>query len=146
MKRVILESPYAGELRRNISYARRAVVDCLRRGESPIASHLLYTQPGVLDDRVPADRELGITAGLAWLKCAEAMVVYVDHGISSGMKAAIEDAEAAGVPVERRTLEREKSRPEGRPSSRQAKPPPREGDEEDHPWEHEHEGRFRNPR
>jgi len=35
---------------------------------------------------VPAERKLGIDAGLAWRDVAEASVVYVDRGISSGMQ------------------------------------------------------------
>lgn len=64
MRLVVLESPYAGDVERNVRYARAAVRDCLDRGEAPIASHLLYTQPGVLDDLVPAERAMGIEAGL----------------------------------------------------------------------------------
>jgi hypothetical protein len=45
------------------------------RGEAPIASHLLYTQPGVLNDGVPAERAHGIEAGLAWLRAADAIGV-----------------------------------------------------------------------
>ena len=61
LRRVILESPYAGDIERNVAYARAAMRDSLLRGEAPIASHLLYTQPGVLDDQVsrraaPGDR------------------------------------------------------------------------------------------
>jgi len=70
MKRVILESPYAGDtaedVERNLTYAREALRDSLLRGEAPIASHLLYTQKGVLDDRIREERALGIAAGLAW--------------------------------------------------------------------------------
>ena len=47
MVRVILESPYAGDIERNVKYARMAVRDSLSRGEAPIASHLLYTQEGI---------------------------------------------------------------------------------------------------
>lgn len=57
---VQLESPYAGDVARNRMYARRAMLDCLRHGEAPFASHLLYTQ--VLDDTIPEDRELGMSA------------------------------------------------------------------------------------
>ena len=39
--------------------------DSLLRGEGPITSHLLYTQPGVLDDQIPEERQMGIDAGLA---------------------------------------------------------------------------------
>ena len=78
MRRVILESPYAGDVEENVAYARAAVRDSLLRGESPIASHLLYTQPGILMDDVPDERRLGIEAGLAWQLCRriKASVVY----------------------------------------------------------------------
>lgn len=88
MRRVIVESPYAGDVGLNIAYARACLLDCLRRGEAPIASHLLYTQPGVLDDNIPAERALGIDAGLAWRAVADAAVFYIDLGWSRGMSAA----------------------------------------------------------
>jgi hypothetical protein len=107
MRLVILESPYAGtpeQVEENIKYARTCLRDCLLRNESPIASHLLYTQPGVLDDTVPEERSNGIEAGLAWREMADASVVYVDRGISKGMRHGIEAAKAAGLHVEYRKL------------------------------------------
>ena len=62
MKLVIIESPYAGETERNLAYARRCLRHSLSCGEAPLASHLLY--PQVLSDEVPAERALGIAAGL----------------------------------------------------------------------------------
>lgn len=106
MRRVILESPYAGDIEANTTYARRALRDSLARGEAPIASHLLYTQVGVLDDGVPEERQWGIDAGLAWGSVAEATVVYIDRGISRGMSYGIERAEKDGRPVEYRNLEK----------------------------------------
>jgi hypothetical protein len=102
---VILESPYAGNVEANVAYARACLRDSLMRGEAPIASHLLYTQPGVLDDDVPEERRQGIDAGLAWRRVAEASVVYVDRGVSPGMEYGIAAAQAAGLPVEMRRLE-----------------------------------------
>lgn len=104
MRLVILESPFAGEVERNQLYGRRALRDSLRRGEAPIASHLLYTQPGVLNDLHPADRKLGIAAGLAWGQVADAAVFYIDHGRSAGMIAARERYAEIGLPVEERTI------------------------------------------
>lgn len=104
MRRVILESPYAGEVETNVAYARACMKDCLRRGEAPIASHLLYTQPGVLDDDVPGERALGIEAGLEWRSVAEAAVFYVDRGRSTGMIAAELAYMAEDIPVEERRL------------------------------------------
>ena len=108
MRLVIVESPFAADTQEgveaNIAYARRCVRDSLSRGESCIASHLLYTQPGILDDNIPEERQWGIDAGLAWRRVAEASVVYQDFGISRGMSYGIAAAEAAGIPVEYRTI------------------------------------------
>lgn len=104
MRLVVLESPYAGGVDKNVAYARRCIRDCLQRGESPIASHLLYTQPGVLQDCVPEERRLGIDAGLAWLRACDASVVYTDLGISEGMQEGIQAAMSAGRTVEYRRL------------------------------------------
>ena len=103
-KLVVLESPYAGDVEANLTYLRACMADCLRRGEAPYASHALYTQPGVLDDTIPAERRLGMLAGFAWGALAARCVVYVDRGISNGMREGIARAEANGIGVEHRTL------------------------------------------
>ena len=92
MKLVILESPFAGDVQKNIRYARDCVRDCLNRGETPYVSHLLFTQPGILNDDIKEERELGMKAGWAWRKVAEATVVYTDLGISKGMQEGIDFA------------------------------------------------------
>jgi hypothetical protein len=106
MRRVILESPFAGrnawQRFRNRRYARACMRDALARGEAPLASHLLYTQ--MLNDNLPHERTLGIEAGLSWLHVAAASVVYIDRGISRGMLHGINAALSAGVVVEYRSL------------------------------------------
>ena len=104
MTRVILENPFAGNLKRNIKYARLCVRDSLLRGESPIASHLLYTQKGILNDEIPEERELGINAGLAWKNVADKHVFYVDYGMSSGMEYGMKFATENNIPIEKRTI------------------------------------------
>jgi hypothetical protein len=110
MRLVILETPYASDtpegVAENVAYARACLRDCLQRGEAPLASHLLYTQPGVLDDSIAAERELGIRAGLDWGEEAQATVVYVDRGVSAGMEAGIAAATAAGRPIEYRRIDK----------------------------------------
>jgi hypothetical protein len=118
MRLVILESPYAGNVAANVAYARACLRDSLRRGEAPLASHLLYTQPGVLRDEVPAERRKGLAAGLAWGGAAAATVVYTDRGISPGMRRGIAAARAAGRPVEYRTLGAGRTRRTAAPSPR----------------------------
>ena len=104
MKKVVIESPYAGDVERNLKYVRACMLDCLHRGEAPFASHALYTQPGVLDDAVPSERSLGIRAGFVWRDTAEYTVVYADLGMTRGMEAGIADAEAKGRPIHYRHL------------------------------------------
>ena len=113
MRLVILESPFAGSGRwplnrirqwRNVRYARACVRDAVLRGDSPAASHLLFTQPGILRDGVAEERSLGIAAGLAWGSAAVATVVYVDLGVSRGMVFGVEAANRAGRSVETRSL------------------------------------------
>jgi hypothetical protein len=105
---VILESPYGDEdpaaVEANVEYARKCMKDCLLRGEAPFASHLLYTQPKVLDDRKPKERQHGINAGFTWRTLAKMTVVYVDRGISAGMVLGVRNSLDRGVPVVFREL------------------------------------------
>lgn len=101
MKRVVLESPYRGHgeteaeiasrTKWHVEYARLCIRDSLRRGEAPIASHLLYTQPTILQDNDPLEREQGIKAGWTWIPYADYSVYYTDHGWSAGMLGALHE-------------------------------------------------------
>lgn len=105
-RRVIIESPFAGNIETNLTYAREAMRDCLERGEAPYASHLLFTQPGILKDEEPEERMWGIEAGLTWGQLADATVVYCDLGVTRGMELGIERAKLLGRPVEWRQIRR----------------------------------------
>ena len=104
MIRVILESPYAGDIERNIEYARKCVRHSLSLGESPIASHLLYTQDGILDDNIENERTWGINAGLAWKSVADMHVFYIDYGMSKGMEYAKQYATNNNIKIEERKI------------------------------------------
>ena len=104
MIKVILESPFAGDVQRNIEYARKCVRHSLSLGEAPIASHLLYTQEGILDDSIEAERMQGINAGLAWKEVADKQVFYVDFGMSIGMQYGYKFAKNHNIPVEFRKI------------------------------------------
>jgi hypothetical protein len=100
---VIVESPYSGDVERNLKFARACMLDSLNRGEAPYLSHLLYTQ--VWNDSNPIQRKAGIEAGLEIGKRADATIVYTNLGISEGMHQGIRAAEEAGRPIEYRKLE-----------------------------------------
>jgi len=114
MRLVIVESPYRGRGRwwllrlvdrlQNVAYARRCLRDSLMRGEAPLASHLLYTQPGVLRDHLSLERRCGIEAGLAWSDRADLIAVYEDRGVTDGMLTGVARHEANGVRVQYRSL------------------------------------------
>ena len=102
MKRVVIESPYAGDRATNDAYLEAAMRDSFARGEAPFASHRLY--PGILDDDHPSQRRLGMEAGFAWGAVAELVAVYTDIGITPGMREGIERAVRHRIPVEYRTI------------------------------------------
>ena len=119
MRKVIIESPYAGKdfhhgprwlrkiikwvsRQKNIKYARECLKNSLKRNEAPLLFHLLYTQ--VLDDNKPNERYLGMHAGFEWTKMADAVILYKDRGISSGMKEGRTKARKAGIEIEHRKI------------------------------------------
>lgn len=105
---VIIESPYAGnadDIKRNEYYARAAITDCLNKGEIPVASHLLYTQAGILDDTQSAQRRLGIEAGLITGHICSKSVMYANYGMSPGMEEGVDRAKREGRSVEIRNIQ-----------------------------------------
>lgn len=118
MKLVIIESPYKGDTPRNLRYLRSCIRDCLSRNESPYASHRMLTD--ALDDDSPAERALGIEAGLAWRDVYQPiksnrgawtmgfdrvrLVFYIDLGWSEGMVIAKSRYDEEAVLYEERNL------------------------------------------
>lgn len=118
-KIVMMESPYSGKdlpllylldkpfyQRRKvlISYARACLLDCIERGETPIATHLLYTQ--VLNDDNNELRASGLTLHSNLMSVIDKVVIYEDFGISSGMQKAVDEADELGKEIEYRKLKR----------------------------------------
>lgn len=101
-RRAILESPFASNVERNRLFALACARDMLSRGEAPFASHLIY--PQLFERYTEEARQSGMAAGRIWIPAAEISVVYTDLGLSEGMLRGIAQAEAAGIPVERRRL------------------------------------------
>lgn len=116
----VIESPYSADsivaFARNVRYARAAVLDAIQLGYSPLASHLLYTQEGILSEATPEERARGIACGHVPYQYTTrietphdgyarvACLVYPDLGITEGMKAGIKEAKTYGCHVYHRTL------------------------------------------
>lgn len=98
---VYIASPFRGatveETRQNILYARFCMLDAIFHGQSPYLSHLLITQ---VFDESPTLRDIGLSCGDAAREACARVALYVDLGVTDGMKR----AEAAGKPTERRTI------------------------------------------
>lgn len=108
MKRLIVESPYAGDVERNTEFARNVCEFAAREhGYAPFASHLFYTQ--FLDDGDPDDRDLGIEAGLAWATRADLVWICLRPGedLSDGMCRAIEFHRDGSTPMVGRRFEQD---------------------------------------
>lgn len=87
-RKVYVASPFVGDTEANIRKAIEYCQTVIDAGYMPLASHLLY--PQMLNDKIPAERELGLMFGLALLRMCDE--VWVFGPVSSGMAQEIEEA------------------------------------------------------
>lgn len=95
-KLVYICSPYAGDIEKNVEFARAACRYAIRQNCTPVAVHLLY--PQLLDDSDLVQRQIGIRMGLRVLEATDELWCYGDQ-ISAGMCAEIATAKRLGIPV-----------------------------------------------
>ena len=97
MKKVFICSPLRGDIQGNIEkaneYCRWAM---LTHGALPIAPHTYFTQ--FLDDLDPAERELGINAGIELLTGCDELWHFGDR-VTEGMAREIGMAKILGLTV-----------------------------------------------
>lgn len=93
---IYIASPYAGDVETNTAFAKAGCQYAIRQGCTPIAVHLLY--PQILDDTVPAERELGMQLGLRVLKACDELWLCGER-ISAGMQEERDAALCLGIPV-----------------------------------------------
>lgn len=60
-KLVYIASPYAGDVEKNIAFAKAVCRYAVKRGCTPVAAHLLY--PQLLDDSSPEERGILMEGG-----------------------------------------------------------------------------------
>ena len=101
-KLVYIASPYAGDVPKNIEFAKAACLYAMEQNCTPVAVHLLY--PQFLNDNDLAQRSAGLTMGHRVLLACDELWVCGEH-ISSGMAAEITEAEKLGIPVRRVSAE-----------------------------------------
>ncbi len=92
-----LSAPTRAEMLANAAKANSYMVMAEREfGCRAVAPHAYL--PYLLDDRIPAERELALVFGRKLLALCSQMVVYGSR-ISAGMKGEIATAERLGIPV-----------------------------------------------
>lgn len=97
IKIVYIASPFAGDIERNISFAKSAAKYAIGKGVAPYIPHL--TLPAVLNDDDPKERALGIKLNCEILSRCDELWVFRIRGISSGMKTEIDHAKEKGIPT-----------------------------------------------
>ena len=93
---VYIASPYAGDVERNVAFAKAACRYAAAQGCTPVAVHLMY--PQFLDDRVPKEREAGLKMGQRVLAACEEIWLCGER-MSAGMKAEEAEAKRLGIPI-----------------------------------------------
>lgn len=101
-KLIYICSPYratnAGELERNVAYAKGLTRVALLRGDCPITPHLYMTQ--CLNESIEDERNIGLAAGTEILRRCDMVMVGMKYGISEGMAAEIQFAKDKGILIE----------------------------------------------
>lgn len=88
---VIIESPWAGlgAGERALSYLRQCLRDSLSRQEIPWASHAMLAHTRALYEEDADQRLEGLEVNREMIRCYSSFIaLYVDHGISPGMRMA----------------------------------------------------------
>ena len=106
MNTVTVESPFAANETNSEAvhraYLERCILDCIKRGESPYASHKMLTD--ALDDSIPEQRTTGIEAGYIYAARSDKIAFYIDYGTSHGMKLAENKYKLFSLPYEFREI------------------------------------------
>jgi len=84
-----ISSPYAGNVRLHLRWARAMCLYAMNRGYAPFASHLIYTQ--FLADTNAEHRSWGIRAGLDVLKRSQCCFMLVDSLPVGGQVFSLQD-------------------------------------------------------
>jgi len=95
-KRIYICSPLKGSIEKNMERAIKYCRFAFDEGFVPIAPHAYFT--GFLDDHDPAERELGVSAGIELLTGCDPLW-YFGERVTEGMAREINMAKNLGIPV-----------------------------------------------
>ena len=93
----------------DVTFTCACMIDSLDKKEAPLAFHLLYTLPDILDPQNLEEKHLGQKAKNAWMENADGLLVYVDHGVTEDMEEDIETAFRLKKPIQIRRLSEDRA-------------------------------------
>lgn len=93
--KVYICSPLGGNVAENLEKAKRYTEYALKCGTAPVVPHF-YTL--CLDDAIPKERELGMSAGMSLLWFCDELWVFGEE-ISDGMRSEIAFCETMKIPI-----------------------------------------------
>lgn len=96
-KLVYITSPYTGNIKRNLAFAKAAGLLAVHEGCTPIITHLMY--PAILDDNNPEERSLGMLMDMSLVKLCNELWCFDANGISKGMQAKMAFAKNNNIPI-----------------------------------------------
>lgn len=108
---VLLESPYSGDIERNVAYAQRAMAYLRSMGFVVWISHLLWTQHHEAPDYFVSDfdpkydipnggREESLNQLESIRRACNKVYFFTDYGWSSGMQAGLDHCTRENIPYE----------------------------------------------
>lgn len=95
-KLIYVASPYAGDIEKNVEFAKSACRAVVRAGHVFYAPHLML--PSLYSDDIPDERQISLDIGLYMIPKCDELWVFGTR-ISRGMKGEIEEANRLGIPV-----------------------------------------------
>lgn len=95
MKKVYICAPLGGDVEGNIERAKGYARYALKCGAAPVVPHFYAL---CLDDNIPAERELGMAAGLSLLWFCDELWVFGEK-ITSGMEAEIRFCQSLNIKI-----------------------------------------------
>lgn len=97
----VIISPFDGD-KAHAEYTKRAMLDSIKRKETPVSDHALYSQALLYDD--PSQRKQATNLGYNWGKLADSIAVYTDYGITKDMQEMMSVYHRLNKPIEYRKI------------------------------------------
>lgn len=110
MKVVVLLTPWEGfrERLRLKQYIRTCIRDCIVREELPWGPQVMLAWTEALYEDDPEQRREGIELGKQMVRRSDSVALYIDLGVSAGMREIANYAAFHSKPVDKRRVYKEK--------------------------------------